>query len=215
MTTIRKELSTLRDIIEEHTDDSDMRDSLLYDVWNKARVDIYTKSKRTASPWNRKGFCVELVPAKAHDCTCVKVGCDILETKFPIPAPISNRYKGVITVMTIYGDIIGYSEEYAIKSDRTDEVKSGKIRWNIDNRKIRIYNHLELPAIRVEGVWQDVLDWQDIRFCEYDDCEDIMDIDIGLDEDHAHAILREAIRTIQPKIQLVDDWKQDRNPESR
>lgn len=218
MTTIRKELSTFREMIEEVTDDSNITDSFLYDIWNKSRATVLRnelKANNLLSPWNRMRFCVDLELNKSHNCDCVKVGCDALYTKFEIPKPITGIYVGAIEVFTIYGERIGYADEPAVQSDQDDPVKNGKLRWSLYNKKIVVWNSKKLPTIQINGVWEDILDWEDIQTCPDEDCPDILDKDLGINEHNAEAILRRAFDTIKPKLGIVDDWTQERNPERR
>lgn len=222
MTTIRKELSTFRDMLEEVTDDSDFTDSFIYDIWNKARVKVLRNEISKSgllSPWNTMRFCVDLEVVKSHNCECVTgVGCDVLQTIHTIPNPVADRYVGAIEVKTIYGDRIGYSDEPSVKTDQRDPVKAGRRRWSLYNKKIIIWNDPELilPSIQINGTWEDILDWDDIQTCpEEESCPDIMDKDLGINENHAYSILQLAIQLVQPKLQIIDDWTQDRNPERR
>lgn len=220
MTTIRKELSTFRELIEQVSDDSNFTDSFLYDIWNKARVTVLKNeisSNGLLSPWNRMRFCIDLEKVKSHNCDCVLEGCEVLKTVYDVPKPVSDKYVGAIEVFTIWGDRIGYSDEPSIKSDQSDTVKKGKRRWSLYNRRIVIWNDpgLKLPSIQVNGPWEDILDWQDIQTCDDGDCEDILDIDLGINEHNTESILRRAFDLIRPKLELTDDWQQDRNPERR
>lgn len=221
MTTIRKELSTFRELLEEVSDDSNFADPFLYDVWNKARVTVLRNEVSKSgllSPWNRMRFCIDLEQVKSHNCDCVAgQGCDVLQTIYEVPKPVADRYIGAIEVSTVYGDRIGYSDEPSIRSDQRDPVKAGKRRWSLYNRKIIIWNDpgLELPSIQLNGAWEDILDWEDIQTCPGGTCPDIFDRDLGINEHNAEAILRRAIDTIKTKLQLIDDWTQERNPERR
>lgn len=218
MTTIRKELSTFRELLEEVTDDTNFPDSLLYDVWNKARVTVLKNEisrGNLLSPWNRMRFGIDLEKRNSHDIDCIPDGCEVLVTKHKVPKPVTDRYVGAIEVFTIYGDRIGYSDEAAYKSDQLDPVKKGKMRWSLYNGKILIWNNLKLPSVQVNGVWEDILDWDDIQTCPGESCPDILDKDLGINENNAEAILRRALDTIRPKLEIIDDWTQDRNPERR
>lgn len=222
MTTIRKELSTLREILEEVTDDSNFQESLLYDVWNKARVTVLKNEISKSgllSPWNKMRFCIDLEKVKSHNCDCVAgLGCDVLKTVYEVPQPVSGFYTGAIEVFTIYGERIGYSDEPSIRSDQLDPIKAGKRRWSLYNRKIIIWNdpELQLPTIQVNGVWEDILDWEEIQTCpDSEVCPSIFDKELGVNQHHARQILTLAVETFKPKLELVDDQTQDRNPERR
>lgn len=219
MTTIEKELSSLRQMIKEVADDTKYTDSYLYDIWNKQRVIVLTQETAKTgilSPWNNSRFCIELEKTKSHNCECVAEGCDVLKTVHEVPAPISDKYIGNIIVSDLFGNIIGYSTEEALKSDQLDDVKKGKVRWSLYNRKIVIWNNLAYPAIQVNGPWEDITDWMGIQYCTDDiPCRDVFEENTGLTEKQAAAALTMAFNALFPTKQIIDDWTSEGNPEKR
>lgn len=219
MSTIAQEISVLRNTIKEVDDDSKYRDSYLYSMWSIARSDILYKSlgnKIFITPWAYHRFCIELEKVKSHNCDCVAVGCDVLRSRYPVPKPVSGRWNDAIEIQDLDGDTIGLTDEQGVKSDLLDPVKRKKYRATLYNGYLYIWNTLDLKAIQINGIWEDVSKWDGIQLCTDNiPCFDIYDLDAGISANLRGAVLQRTLELLQLPLSRKDDDRSDRNPEIR
>jgi hypothetical protein len=212
-------LSDFRQLIKEVSNDSNLTDSFLWSLVVKARARILTndiKSKQFISPWATHRFCIKLEKTKAHDCNCVPVGCEVLKSEHPVPRPLVGRYRDAVQVKTLGGTLLGYSEDYELKSNMYDAIKKYTIRWNVHNQHIYLYNTVQMDTIQLEGVWENVLDWHNIQHCTEDNpCQDIYDMESGISQADADGVIRIAFELLNVTMQIKDDSSADTNPEIR
>jgi len=217
--TVGKIISDLKMLIKEVSNDSDYTESFLWSLITKARARVLTndiKAKQFISAWSTHRFCVEMELHKAHDCECIPVGCDVLRSKYTIPRPLSGRYRDAVQVKTIGNSVVGYSEDYELKSNKYDPVKKNALRWNIHNQHLYLYNTLDHLSIQVEGAWENIIEWNQIQYCsERNPCVDIYSLESGISEYEAEGLLRIAVDLLKVPLTLKDDTSQDTNPEIR
>lgn len=219
MSTIAQEISLLRNSIKEVDDDSKYRDSYLYSMWSVARADILYRTlgnKIFITPWAYHRFCIELEKVKSHNCDCVAVGCDVLRSRYKVPKPVSGRFNDALEIQDLDGDVIGITTEQALKSDQLDKIKKGKVRATVYNGYIYIWNTLDLKAIQVNGIWEDVSKWDSIQLCTDDiPCFDIYNLDAGISANLRGVVLARTMELLNIPISRKDDDRSDRNPEIR
>lgn len=212
-------ISDLKILIEEVSNDSDMPESFLWSLIVKARARIASndiKAKQFISAWATHRFCIKLELDKAHDCECVDVGCEVLKSIYPIPRPLTGRYRDAVQVKTLGGSLVGYSEDYELKSNKYDPIKKNAIRWNIHNQHLYLYNTTDMDAIQVEGVWENIVDWNNIQYCsEANPCVNIYELETGISQADADGILKLAVELLKVPLSLKDDSSADTNPEIR
>lgn len=212
--TINNELSTIRALLKEVTDDSKFTNSQLYALWRKKRATVLQNGRY--KDFNRIRFCIALETAKSHNCDCVAVGCDVLKTVNPIPEYLQTPYHSSIKVRTLGGKLIGQTTDEALISEKTDPIKAGSIRWSLNSNYIVIWNNLDLKAIEVEAIWADPLAWDDIRLCpdeESGDCGEALEMPAGVTEEQSDTIVQLVIKELYRQKQIPDDRTADLNPE--
>jgi len=208
---IGEAVSTLRVLIKEVSDDSNYTDSFLWSMIatckNPEKLDV---------PHNRSMFCIELIPAKAHNCACVSdTGCNILVSKYTIPKVVNNGYKDLMTVSDLGGNTFGYSTETELLYSKFDPIKSKATRWNLINDRLQIYNNLTLPIVRLNGLWENIIEWADIQYCGSNPCLDVYDMDAGFGQMDADEIYFKVLNLLRFSFSRKEDTTSDKNPEIR
>jgi hypothetical protein len=217
MATIRQHISDIRTRINEYTDDSRFTDQTIYRSLVTAKAKLL-EQKRKTSQFNWKAFCIGLETVKSHDCDCVKVGCDVLRTVFPIPKPLTLNREDLLKVFTFDDTIIPRRTESQIKADATDDIKAGKLAYTIRNQHIIIWNNLDLKAIIVSGVWSDLAKWENIDLCDEDGnvvgvCYSIDNDEFGLDESLSYDANTMVVKDLVGARAIPSDMNNDSNPE--
>jgi hypothetical protein len=216
--TLREELSTLKNLVKEITDDNTYyQDSFLYSIWKKARARVYkADSKKYISKWSWHRFCVELEEATNHNCGCIPQGCTAMVSVNKIPKAISSTKKDYVEATTLDGRTVGFTEEQNVKYDNLDPVKADKLRVSLYNQKLYVWNTNTLKYIQLNGLWEDITEWEDVRACNTDtDCDPIYDLDLGIGEAESEAILRICLELLQIPMSKIDDQNNNRNAEVR
>lgn len=213
---LSEELSTIRQSIRQFNPSSKFEDSYLYSIWirEKARVvEQEMKRQGKVSPWMYHRFCIELQTAKAHDCNCVNIGCDIKKTKYKIPDFLSGVMNG-LQILTLDNKRIGLTTAPAIISDKEDRVKSKEMRAVIYNQYVEIYNAPAiLTGLQLNAIWGDILAWQDIQLCtDSNPCKDIYETEMGLPLKLSQRVHRLVLETLGIPLSILDDVHLDKNP---
>lgn len=210
-------LSTIRLTIKEITDDSRYTDSYLWSLVVQAKATIVgnnIKNKSFISSWANNRFCMELELVKAEDCSCIPDNsCKVLRSKYKIPRPLVGRYRNAMQVKLLDGRLLGMIEEYQLKSDSLDPIKSKSLRYSIINQFLYIWRSKTLKCVYVDGVWENILEWQDIQSQE--DCNDIYELDSTIGYSEVTAIMQLIVGLLQLPLSRKDDDNDDRNPEIR
>lgn len=216
--TIGESISSIRANLKLVSDDSDFTNSDLYTRWKQKRAMLLNQRASKfhhISQWNTHTFCLALEKSKFHDCDCISSGCEVLKSKFSIPSPVSTRNKNLLRVTTLDGTLLPYRTAREIKSDRYDPIKCDQPAYDIQNQTLIIWNNLNYKVIRVEGVWADIVAFQDIQYCSQDNpCVDAFDLETGFDE-HLESIVQQMVlQDLGITKQIRDDNIQDRNQET-
>lgn len=224
MLTLNKIISTVRTLIKQHTDDSIYTDEFLYSLLLDGRAYLleqnYKKYKQT-SDWNKKTYCIELEKDKAHDCSCVAVGCEILKTVFKIPKPIQVRGFDKIEVFTLDYDTIDFVKVDYIRDVVLDDIYSSKFFYSIINDKILLFNvpGNKLKAVLVRSIPEDPTEWQNITLCDSDGnptedtCYNIQEDEFPIDKSLVALLYDLILNQLKLPLQLVEDLTNDNNAE--
>lgn len=222
MSTIGIHVATIRSLISEHSDDSKFSDEFLFELFKNAAKRLqYQKAKRWEflSEWNRKRYCVKLEKAKSHNCECVAVGCDILRTVVEIPKAITGRNFDLIKVYDLNGNKIDQvlPQEQIDNLNDPNGVNQKRTTFSLVNRKIVIWNNLELKAIEVEQISDDETEWAGITMCDKDgneteeSCFDILNDNYPIDSELVDPAYRMVLELLNLPLQLQEDKTNDAN----
>lgn len=213
----------LRQIISEVKEKyklDDYSDSFIFAEWNRAKnyiVGLKLRDQRYVPEWAHNTFCIELEEALSHDCGCITYGCTVWKSKYDVPETISLRATDTKRVRTLSGKIIGITTEEAIDTESTDYIKSKVLRATEKNGKILIWNvpkGEKLKAVQIEGVFQDITQWQGIQYCpDTENCPDVYDLEIRIPAELQHAIIMEMAKLLPGMLQRSQADVQEGNPE--
>jgi hypothetical protein len=137
----------------------------------------------------------------------------VLRSKYQIPRPLIGRYRDAMQVKLLDGRLLGIIEQYQLKSDSLDPIKGQALRYSIINQYLYIWRSKTLECIYVDGIWENILDWQDIQSQE--DCNDIYELESGIGQNEVTGIMQIMATLLQLPLARKDDDSDDRNPEIR
>lgn len=215
MATLSETISRLRTLIKQHSDDSPYTDQFLYSVLNSSKARLI---RQRATSFNKlpspQCFCIELVWANSHDCSCIEVGCKVLMTKYPIPDTIFGRNKELLYLKTLGEKEIPVVDFRSLSHMKYDPIKSNERVATEYNGHYLIWNEDTLGAIIACANWSDIADWEGITLCPEDNpdsCFDIDTVDFGLPRDMELTLFEFALREINIPLQIRDDMTNDSN----
>ena len=169
-------ISTVRNSINQISPNSEYSDSYLYSLYKiysssaieKDRIRLKNEREKDSEEFKKMSFCIELIKSKAHDCNCVKVGCEVMRSKYKIPQPI-----GDVMLYKLDNTNIALTNPSNISTDNLDPIKGSSIRAYMFNQYVYVTNAIgigntnqNLKSIVVEARWEDALDWIDRQYCD-------------------------------------------------
>lgn len=219
--TISQIVSLIRNTIDENSVSSTYSDEFLWELFVQEKTNLIAQRLRKfnyINPQNEIKFCMELVPAKSHECGCIKAGCDVLTTTNSIPRFISGRNIGSLKVSLLDNRSVSLinDADYSILSDHP--IYKNKVLASLINNKLVIYNDLHKRVIQVSALWEDVSEIQTAQYCNSDDqeiptCKDVYNIDVGIDRDLVSVAVSMVIQKLQVKKSVIADITNDNNDE--
>lgn len=220
MATIAKHISNLRGLIKQVQDDTHYTDPYLYDLLNSAKNKLreQTLSKNNhVSKQEWVTYCIGLERAKSHNCSCVKVGCDVLKSVYKLPGVASSARRDEIVVRTLGDKILPHRSEEEIIDELTDDVKSGKPSYTFRNSKLIIWNNLEYKAIQVSVLPEDITEWSTVLLCNQDGeeisyCFDITRDDYDLSGGDQWDAYTMTLQLLGVPLKLIEDINANNNP---
>jgi len=219
---IPQHISNIRGLIKKVQDDTPFVDQLIYSLLviagNRVQYQKDRKNRDTTNPFNWDTFCIKLEVAHSHDCSCIKVGCNVLKSVIQIPKPRMGSSKPLFNVRTLGDKLIPFKLPEDVKADLEDEVKSGKPGYMIRNQKLIIWNNLKWGAVQVSGVWEDITDWNGLGLCDDDGneigkCADMIDREFKIDADLVYTVYQLTLDLLKVPLQITDDITSDNQPE--
>lgn len=217
--TVGEIISTIRRSIVDYNSDRKFTDSYLWSIYSSAAAKYFENklSKLNFPVWSVQTFVMALEKGYSHDEGCLKVGCHILKTKHKIPRPVDTKINNGVSVYTIGGKKLSFRTEEQIATDLLDDIKKKFPSWGLINDKIVIWNNTEFKAIKVAGIWENIVDWSDKQYCgdNTDNCVDIYSMESGISYADNESILKMAINLLQIGLQKPEDLSTDRNTNLR
>ena len=112
-------------------------------------------------------FCLELEPARFHDCNCVPFehDCLILKSKTPIPPSVSDRNKELIEVRLIDGTKVDETSYSIFKESEHSLTGKDNITWFKFNGYIYITNTLDLKVVLIRLAPEDPSQVANFKSC--------------------------------------------------
>lgn len=193
-------------------------DQFLYSLLNSARATVLEQNANKLnheSEWDWVQFPVKLIKSKSHLVGCVTVGCDVLRSEFKLPRPLLTNLKSKVMVTTYSYDEIGVVTEQEHSNSKYDDIKSKVPQASIINGYLILWKPLTLKSVLVNGIWEDILDWATIPFCDEDGnmtngvCYDATTQDFPLSETLRNAVYDIVLQKLRFPLQLPLDITND------
>lgn len=223
MATIAQHISNIRGLIKEHSRNPDVyTDQFLYQLLNGARarlLELNANKINHNSEWDWETFPIFLKKDKSHLVNCVQVGCDILRSEYKLPRALLVNNKSLIDVYTFSWKPVVLGSEIDYLNAKYDDVKSKQINASIINDYLIIWNALDLKAVLVKGIWEDITQWSSIPECNEDgdiiapNCYNPLTKDFPISETMKDAIYDFVLAKIKVPKQMVGDETNDSNNE--
>lgn len=211
---ISEAISKLRQKLGQHgyDDDSIFTDEYLYQLLNDAGAIIVsriTKKFNKLPNWLFTRFPVPLTLVNADLFECEEFDrCKVLESTFVIPETISGRNRILFKVYSNNTEL----SEYTAGSEY-NEILSQTPSWKLVNGKLRIYGNKDLVGVEVEGVWADIIDWQDKKYCGNTEieCYDLDELDYPLYSNREYTLMAHELIFKELQIPLKEPLENQPN----
>lgn len=223
MSTINQHISNIRGLIKEHSRNPEVyTDQFLYQLLNGARarlLEINANKINHNSEWDWETFPIFLTKKKSHLVGCIQVGCDVMRSEYKLPRALLVNNKSMIEVYGFDWKPIILASEIDWLNTKYDDVRSKYINASIINDYLVIWNKLNLKAVLVKGLWEDVSEWAQIPQCNEDGdivaptCFDIYTKDFPLSESMKDAAYDIVLSKLGFTKKLMADTTNDSNNE--
>jgi len=225
MATISQHISNIRALIKEHSRNPDVyTDQFLYQLLNGARarlLEINANKINHNSEWDWKSFPIFLKKDKSHLIGCIEYGCDVLRSEHKLPRALLVNNKSMMDVFTFSWKPIMLGSEIDWQNAKFDDIKSKNIFASVVNGYLVVWNKMNLKAVIVKGIWEDIVDWATLPGCTEDgdidvtSCFDIATQDFPISETMKDAIYDFVLAKLKLPKQLPSDQTNDSNNEIR
>jgi hypothetical protein len=209
-------IATFRTLIKEHTDDNLYTDAYLFRILTSAKNLLYKRKLdkfKKLSEWEWTCFCIPLCIDKSHNCKCVKVGCNVLKTKFKLPRTLTSRNKDLIRITTLDNTEIPLIREREHLSNMLDPVMSKTVTASVIDGYLVIWNTLKLKGVQVCGVWDDITQWDGIQLCDIagneTECFDINSLPFNIDGEIEYPMYQMGLELMRITLQKPEDITND------
>lgn len=223
--TINQYISDLRQLIKENgRDDNVYTDPFLYSLLNGARSTLLEQNSNKLnhiSEWDWQQFPIKLIPDKSHLVGCIIPGCDILRSQYKIPRALLTNMKSMFDISTFDYTLINFGSEQDFQNTKYDDIKKKTTSASIINDYLIIWNNLKLKMVLLNGIWEDVLEWQNIPQCDNEgnftteNCFDIRTSELKISRTLQLAIYQMVMEKLGISFKLNEDITNDSNSEIR
>lgn len=213
--TVQAHISTLRNRLKLHSDDSNFTDQYLYKLLVDARATLLRRrsDKRNAiAPYVWQTLCVPLSESTFHNCDCISIGCSVLKSTIKIPHVLMSRNNAQIRVTDLAGRSIPYTTEMDLQNNQYSKVKKDKTTWTIIGDYLYVFNDLNRAYVMVRGVFEDPAELATIATCgsgNTSTCYDLLNEDFPLDGDLNNALYKLVSEDLGITFQVTPDDSND------
>lgn len=209
-------ISVLRNLISATEDDTKFSDPYLFRILASARNLLFhrklTRFKKM-SEWQWQYFCIPLCIENSHDCNCVKVGCKVLKSVYEIPRVLTSRNSDQIRIRTLGGNLLPIVPERHQRHAVMDPLMSKEITATLQNRRLIVWNTLDLKAIEVGGLWEDLSQWDGIQLCDKEgnlaDCFDFYNGLFTIDSELEYPMYQMSLELLRVPLSVPEDMTND------
>jgi len=225
MAKINQWISDIRGLIKKaDTNPEVYSDPFLYSLLKGARARVLEQNANKLnheSEWDWAQFPIKLIKSKSHLVGCVTVGCDVLRSEFKIPRALLTNMKSKIFAYTYDYSEIAILTEQDFSNSAYDDIKSKRPQASIINGYLVLWNKPTLKSIIVRGIWEDILEWSAIPYCDENgnmtggNCFDASTQDFPFSETLKDAVYDFVIQKLKLPLTLTADMTNDSNGEIR
>lgn len=181
--TIAEAISKLRTSLLIYDDDAvSYSDEYLYSLLIDAGsivVSRISKKFNKLPDWLWSTFPVKLEKVDSDFFPCEDIQhCKVLQSTFTIPTTLTGRNRTLLKVYNGNVELDPYEP-----SNEFDPILSNKPSYEIVNNYLRIHNNKKLKGVVVKGIFSDIMEWQNKKYCEDTDtvkCYNLEEIDFPL-----------------------------------
>jgi len=216
---IREAISAVRNQLKDYSGETLITDEFIYFTLNNIRLtllkEVY-KDKKNISKFDYTEYCIELETAKAHDCDCVKYGCEVKKSVFTIPRSVMDSS---FKIYTLNRDQVSFVEPNLQKYRINHPVLSDKMSYSILNDKVIIWNNDTIKTIIVSGIWVDETDWAGKSYCDENiesSCIDNpLDLAFNILPELQAICVEQTFKVLANTLNIKSDITNDSQPETR
>ena len=190
------------------SDDSRLSSRHIYNKLLSVRsrlISQQAKKKQRVSQWNYQTIpCIELVKVPAHDCPCLPpIGCEILRSKYKLPAPLSGLSDDLIDwVRSIEKSIkIDRITINALTAQKGNKYTAKKLQFFIENEYLYISTPSNLKVVAMRALFEDPIEAEQFKgYCDEDctdcDCIDYLGYEFPIDTDLVDTLIEMAVKEV-------------------
>lgn len=215
------------------SDDSRLTSRHIYNKLLSTRAEILRQTlnkKQKISDWVYQTLsCIELIEAEIHECPCIPpIGCKILKSRYPLPAPITSMdYHGINSVTSIDGNVsYSYTTWEAKKYKKASKYTSANPDYFIKNGYLFVTHKSGPKILSITGLFESPLDvYTFMSYCDEDcvDCEQCVaysDLEFPLDSSMLETVIQIAVQELiglfnQNREDQTNNTKDNLNQESK
>jgi len=197
--TLYEHLSNLRVSLNDvHSDNKYSLDHIRVKFIEGMSAVLRSELKANSIPsWMIHSFFMKTIDASELELPCIQLGCKLKRSKYKLPQALPGTHGEIYSI---------HKDEYLLKPSKTLSNFNNDLS---DLPHLYLYNGYvyfkdwKPKAFLISGVWQNILDWEDIQYCNGDECPSIFrTLDLGIP-----AVLTHKINSLV--IQLLMNKRED------
>lgn len=197
MSTISQHISNIRGLIEKYTRTPEQyTDQFIYELLKTSRataIEEEARKNQKLSSIVYQSYTIKMESADPpnHECVpdyLIEPECKVVVSVCDIPVSLKNRNTELLKVSTLSGQAINLYTEADWLRAKHDCIKSKMLSGSIINGKLYVWNNPKLRYVKISGVFEDPLAWQECPSCDEmgdevaSPCFDIAVDDFAIDE---------------------------------
>lgn len=172
--TIFQHIANIRTRLRESDiDELELTDTAIYQQFNVVNLELISQSldRHQFNDFNINYFCMAMIPTKVQEpCNCIE-GCTVLKSEYKIPSPVrlNNTGKVLLKVRELGNKDIVLTEPNYVNALLKDAIYNKSYIAYFINDYLYIFNpknNVYPKKVMIGGLFQDVLEWLDIQYCE-------------------------------------------------
>jgi len=210
--TINEVLSIYKELLKLNNRTPDYTDAYLWSIFCNTKADYLKnelKKNNFISPRAYHPFYLPLIDGNMYDGSCVNLSCPIKVTQTAIPSVVRSKTADALKILTPSNEKIDLILEEQIPNIQYNDIKKDRMFYYIGkDNKVYIINNTLLKCIKVIGLWDNILDFNNLQ--DPNSCVDVFSLDIGLGRDAINDIIKMSFDTYL-KLNIQTDNTNDSN----